>query len=66
VPASDFVLIIAANSSGEFTVRSPPMLPSFSITSGDAIVLRRSAFRRSMIALGVPAGAARPYHVRNS
>src|SRR5438874_6787270 len=54
--------IIAAYSCGVLAPGSRPSFASVSSTSGFASALRTSAFMRSTISRGVPAGAASPNH----
>ena len=51
-------LIRAANSSGVVPIGSKPIAANFSFTSGSAMIRRISRWRRSTIALEVPAGTS--------
>src|SRR5262249_43327420 len=53
----------ASNSSGDMVMGTAPCLAHASRIAGLAMILAISAFRRSMISLGVPLGAIRPSQI---
>jgi PAB1-binding protein PBP1 len=53
--------MISVSSAGVVPVANRPMSKSLSLPSGDCTSLRISALMRSVISLGVPAGAKMPF-----
>ena len=59
---STSLLIIVANCSGELLIGSAPLFSIIVLKSGVATILTSSLLSRSIIGLGVPAGARTPNH----